>query len=271
MLVDHHLHLERGPYTPEDYPDGWLDRYLAAAAGAGVSHLGVVEHAYRFREADGLLPGPWSAARCRYALAPYLEFVERSRRRQVPVSFGLEVDYVPGAEAGIERLLKLFDWDFVLGSVHFVDGIGVDLEEHRALAARLGGVLWHRYFALSRDAAASGLFDILTHPDLPKIFGDRSSEPLGEEYRLTAQAVAQAGMVLECNTAGLRRPVGEIYPAPGYLKAAHAAGVRVSLGSDAHEPENVGRDLAAGAALLRSAGYREVQRFVGRRAAPVPL
>ena len=272
MIADQHVHLERGPYTPENYPDAWLDRYIEQAARAGVQRLGIVEHAYRFHEARGLLPNAWADARCLYPLETYLAFVERSKARGVPVSFGLEMDYVPGAEEGIARFLARYPWDFVHGSVHFVGDVGIDLDEHRPAAAALGRVeIWRRYFALSRMAAESGLFDVLTHPDLPKIFGERAEEPLDAEFAATVEVLRRKDMALECNTAGQRKPVGEIYPVEGYLTVARAAGVPMSIGSDAHVPEDVGAGFADGIALARSAGYTEAVHFIGRRRIAEPL
>ncbi len=272
MIADQHLHLERGPYTPENYPDEWVDRYLEAAAQAGVSRLGVVEHAYRFHEARGLLDNAWADARCLYRLDSYLAFVERQKARGVPISFGLEMDYVPGAEEGIARFLGLYPWDFVHGSVHFVGDIGIDLADHRERAAALGRrAVWDKYFESSRMAVRSGLFDVLTHPDLPKIFGEQAEHSLLEDFRRTAQALKAQDMALECNTAGLRKPVGEIYPVPEYLAAARAAGVPVSIGSDAHEPENVGAGFPAAVSLVQSAGYDEAVHFIGRRRISAPL
>ena len=272
VIADQHLHLERGPYSPDNYPVSWLEQYLEKAKEAGVQRLGVVEHAYRFVEARGLLPGAWSAERCLYRIDPYVAFAERVKARHLPVSFGLEMDFISGQEESIGRFLSIYPWDFVLGSVHFVDGVGVDLELDRPNAVSMGHErLWRRYFELSREAVRSGLFDVLSHPDLPKIFGQRAPDFAQAEYELTAKALAEADMAIECNTAGLRKPVGEIYPVPAYLAAAQAAGVPVSLGSDAHEPENVGRNFADAIALLRSVQYGSAVHFVGRCRISSPL
>jgi histidinol-phosphatase (PHP family) len=272
MIADQHLHLERGPYSPESYPDEWVDRYLETAARVGVSRLGVVEHAYRFLDAKGLLDNAWADERCLFALDAYTDFVERQKRRGVPISFGLEMDYVPGAEDGIARFLERYPWDFVLGSVHFIDDVGIDLQDHRERAAALGRrIVWDRYFETSRMAVESGLFDVLTHPDLPKIFGEPAEHSLTEEFWRTAQALKARDMAIECNTAGLRKPVREIYPVREYLVAARAAGVPVSIGSDAHEPENVGVDFDAAVSLLRSVGYEDAVHFIGQRRHTSPL
>lgn len=263
MAVDHHVHLEKGPYAPDTYTLAWLDRYARAARANAVGTLGVVEHAYRFHEARGLLPGPWAEARCRYDLEPYLRFLERARAAGFDLLAGLEVDYVPGQERGIERLLAAYPWDFVLGSVHWLDGWAVDNapEDWRG---RDVDAVWRLYARTAVAACESGLFDVFTHPDLPKLWGHRYGGDLEALYAPVVEAMARAGMAIEVNTNGLRRPVGILYPAPAILAMAHRAGIAATLASDAHEPQFAGYAFDRGAALLRAAGYASAARIAGR-------
>ncbi len=273
MIVDQHVHLENGPYTPEDYPQEWLEAYLATAARRGVARIGFVEHGYRFVEARGLLPGTWSEERCRYRVERYFAFVRRMQDLGLPVAAGIEMDYWPGHEEGIRRFLERHPWDFVLGSVHFVGDFGVDLDPTPETWRQMGEeAVWERYLALSEQAVESGLFDVLTHPDLPKIFGQRPPALALDWYPRIAQALRRRDMAIECNSRGIRRPIGEPYPTLPYLQAAHAAGVPLSLGSDAHEPENTGIGLDQAASLAADAGYQKAVHFLGRRriAAPLP-
>lgn len=266
MLVDHHLHLEQGPYTPEDYPRAWLDRYVETMRRRGVDRLGVVEHAYRFVEARGILTVPWAEARCRYRLQPYLDFILGARADGYPILVGVEMDYVPGREDAIRAFLARAPWDFVIGSVHVLGDWAVDRSEEsgRWVDADPRSV-WARYYETQLQAVRSGLFDILAHPDLPKIFGSRPPEPLTPWYRALAQALAERGMAIEVNSAGLRKPVGELYPVPELLRAAFEAGVPATVGSDAHTPDEVGAGLQEALALLTRVGYAEVAAFVDRR------
>src|SRR5205823_14074607 len=152
-------------------------------------------------------------------------------------------------------------------SVHYVDGLGVDAEPK--LSDEVGvEEAWSRYFETLGRAARSGLFDSLSHPDLVKIFGERAAS---FDYTDVADAIAESGVAVEVSTAGLRKPVRELYPHPDLLAACRVRGVPVTLGSDAHSPDVVGRDFDRARELLRSAGYETVTIFERRRARQEPL
>jgi histidinol-phosphatase (PHP family) len=125
-----------------------------------------------------------------------------------------------------------------------------------------------RYFDTLAAAASSGLFDSLSHPDLVKIFGERAAS---FDYAPVADAIAAGGVAVEVSTAGLRKPVGELYPHPEFLAACRGRGVPVTLGSDAHSPDVVGRDFDRARELMRSAGYETVTIFERRQARQEPL
>jgi histidinol-phosphatase (PHP family) len=144
----------------------------------------------------------------------------------------------------------------VLGSVHFIDGWAFDDPDSVAeWDNRDVDEAWEQYFALWCDAARCGLFDVMAHPDLVKKFGHRpASDPAGL-YREAAIAAADGGVLIEVSTAGLRRPVGELYPGPDLLQAFCQAHVGATVGSDAHAPGEVGYAIAKAYSALASAGY----------------
>jgi histidinol-phosphatase (PHP family) len=134
--------------------------------------------------------------------------------------------------------------------------------------------VWAAYFAALGDAAASGLFDVLAHPDLVKVWGrDRPDppRPAREYYELAIDRIAAADIAVEVSTAGLRKPVGEIYPARELLEMCVAAGKPVSLSSDAHEPEWIGHGYERALELLRECGVANVSVFEDRQRREVPL
>lgn len=286
MLVDYHLHLEAGPFAA-----AWLARFVATAKARSLHEIGISEHIYRFEEAQaayGAWWGPaavdagatsapppgtpafaanWWRARGGQALADYTGLL-RDTAHDMPVRLGIEADYFPGAEDAIRRVLSLAPFDYVVGSVHWIGPWGFDLlGVDRLWAGHDVDTAYRDYFALLGQAARSGLFDIMAHPDLIKVMGHRPSPALDLDglYQATADAFAAGGVAVEVSTAGLRKPVGELYPALTLLRACHARGVPLSLGSDAHTPDDVGRDFDLAVELARAAGYREVMAFEGRR------
>jgi histidinol-phosphatase (PHP family) len=266
MLVDYHMHLrnERGEIAHDSHA---VDAFVQAAAAAGVDEIGFTEHVYYFRQTRALWTVPYHTERCVYDLERYVGAVVQARDRGLPVKLGLEVDYVRGCESETKELLAPYPWDYLLGSIHYVDGLGVD-DEPRLIEKVGVDEAWRLYFDRLADAARSGLFDSLSHPDLVKIFGPRADS---FDYEPVADAIAGAGVAVEVSTAGLHKPVGEVYPHPDLLGACHARGVPVTLGSDAHFPTVVGRDFDLARALLDSVGYSTITVFERRCARQEPI
>jgi histidinol-phosphatase (PHP family) len=209
--------------------------------------------------------------RCKHDIDRYVGALVEAKERGLPVKLGVEVDYFVGRERETAQALAPYPWDYLLGSVHFVDGFPVDQEP--GLVEKLGPhEAARRYFVWLRNAARSGLFDSLAHPDLVKHHGPRAdSESLHWLHEETADAIEAAGVCIEVSAAGLHKPVGELYPDPPLLEACHARGVPITLASDAHEPQNVGRDIVRAVEHARAAGYETVTVFDQRRRRQEPL
>jgi histidinol-phosphatase (PHP family) len=265
VIVDYHMHLRNGREEIA-HETSSVEPFVETAHRTGVDEIGFTEHAYYFTQLRTLWSVPYHTERCAYDLDAYVDAVLRARERGLPVKLGLEVDYVPGREDEMRALLAPYPWDYLLGSVHYVDGLGIDGAPR--LADEVGvEEMWRRYFAMLARAARSGLFDSLSHPDLAKVHGDR----VDFDYTDICDAIAEAGVAVEVSTAGLRKPVGELYPHPDFLAACRERGVPVTTGSDAHVPELVGRDFDRARELLRSAGYETVTVFDRRQGRQEPI
>ena len=194
-------------------------------------------------------------------------------REETDLRLGIEADYVSGREDRIDRFLEAREWDYVIGSVHFVRDAAVDLDgdewEHVWGRGERPDAIWERYFLTLAEAARSGLYDIMAHPDLVKVWGSARPQPERDPrhyYEPAVEAMLEAGVAMEVSTAGLRKPVGEIYPARALLDMAVDAGLPIALSSDAHLPEHVGFGYDQALALLADAGVTELGVFEGRHA-----
>jgi histidinol-phosphatase (PHP family) len=260
LIVDYHMHL-RDSDEGIDHSVGAVERFVEVAAERGLDEIGFTEHVYYFVQTRGLWDQQYMLERCVHDLDRYVAAVMQAKERGLPVKLGLEVDYAAGREPELADLLAAYPWDYLLGSVHYVDGFPVDQEP--GLVEKLGpNEAWRRYFVWLRNAARSGLFDSLAHPDLAKHHGPRPHpETVQWLHEETADAIEAAGVCIEVSSAGLYKPVGELYPDPPLLEACQARGVPITLASDAHVPQNVGRDIDRAIGLARGAGYETVTVF----------
>jgi histidinol-phosphatase (PHP family) len=274
MIVDYHMHL-RGPAQdgtePLVHTLEAVERFVERARERGVDEIAFTEHVYYFRQTREIWTHPYHVERCTHDLDAYCDVVLDARERGLPVKLGLEVDIVPGRQERLAELVSSYPFDLLLGSVHEVLEIAVDQEP--GIWERLTvEEVWRHYVASVVELAASGAVDVMAHPDLAKIYGRR---PLPEvEADLTeelAAGLAAAGVAAEVSTAGLRKPVAEIYPSEALLTAFHCHGVPVTTASDAHEAHLVGEDLDRALELLRGVGYETVAVFDRRVSREEPL
>ena len=256
-MVDYHLHTARCGHAL-----GNMEDYARRADALGLAEIGFSDHFPMLHIEDRAL------AMGLEELPAYVEDVERLRAAfpHLGVRLGIEVDFLPETVHRIGPMLEPFSFDYVMGSVHYVDGWGFD--DPRCIEGYQGRdifALWARYFEFLGEAAECGLFDILAHPDLIKKFGFRPEADVSLLYENCLDRVAKAGLAVEVNTAGLRKPVGEIYPSEEFLKACRERDIPVALGSDAHQPEEVGDRFNEALELLLRVGYEGITVFSGRR------
>lgn len=273
MLTDYHLHLrpdEEDTPAARYFTRDNVERYLAAARDAGIAELGVSEHIHRFTQALDLWRHPFWEEQARDDLDAYCEFV-----RGTELKLGIECDFVPGAEDRTAALLEARDFDYVVGSVHFVGDDAVDHESWDVWAGSGDAdEVWRRYFESLAECARSGLFDILAHPDLVKVWGSARPLPARDPrffYEPAIEAIAASGIAVEVSTAGLRKPVAELYPARAFAAMCVEAGAVFSLSSDAHLPEHVGFGYDRALELLDGLGVVELCTFDHRRRRLEPL
>jgi len=260
-VPDYHMHTPRC-----NHACGTIREYAEAAVAAGLTEIGISDHSP--------MPGDFDAAwrMRREELDDYLQEAEACRDAfagNLTIRIGLEADYHPGTENYVADMIAAYDWDYVIGSVHYIGDWGFDnpdtLDE------------WDRrniddaycdYFNLVAQSAATGMFDIIGHPDLIKKFGHRptvGNARVLEAQQHMLQAVQQSDTALEISSAGLRKPVGEIYPHTNIVKEAARLNIPFVYGSDAHAPAEVGHGMNECLALLHEHEVREIASFRQRQ------
>ncbi len=267
MLTDYHLHLRTDDVdatAAEHFSEANAERYRAVADERGIAELGVSEHIYRFEQALDVWRHPFWLPYARDDIDEYCSFV----REQTDLRLGIEADFVQGAEDRMANLLEARPFDYVIGSVHFVREGAVDMDDYSVWdTGKSAEEIWRRYFQTLGESARSGLFDVLAHPDLVKMWGGERPRPDGDlrrYYELAMDGIVESQIAVELSTAGLRKRAAEMYPAPAFLAMCVEAGAAVALSSDAHRPEDVGADYDQALELLDSLGVGELCVFEGR-------
>lgn len=260
-ITDYHVHVERGPYTLD-----WLERFVDQARRSGVTDLGISEHAYRFAQTRHLLSNPWVEARKTEDLEEYLGLLQKARKQGISVKIGIEMDFMPENAAAMRDFLAAYPFDYAIGSVHWLGGFGFDLDEMRDQweENRVEDV-YDTYFSSLEAMIEARCVDIIGHADVIKVFGFKAPEVARVWYDRLTPKIKQSGMAVEVSTAGWRKPVKEIYPAPEWLPMLVASDVPLVLSSDAHRPEDVGALYPQALDLLRALGARGLVTFDRRR------
>jgi histidinol-phosphatase (PHP family) len=267
VLTDYHVHLR-----PDDedaaferyMTAGNADRYRTVAGERGIAELGVSEHVYRFAAALDVWQHPLWRENAHDDLDAYCAFV----REETDLRLGIEADFIPGREDRMANVLDGRDWDYVVGSIHFLGDHALDYDRYDVwTTGESPERVWRRYFDWLGEAAASGLFDILAHPDLVKHWGAERPWPEGDLRRFYERAmdgIAESRIAIEVSTAGLRKPVGAIYPDTAFLEMCLEAGCPIALSSDAHVPDQLGYGYEQALEMLDRLGVGELCVFERR-------
>ena len=259
MPADYHTHTPLCRHA-EGRPEEYLDQALAA----GLEEYGISDHAPQS-------PEPFDDWRMlEEELPAYFDWIAAARQHahgRIPVRAGLECDWLPGCHDWIAHLDSLYQWDYLIGSIHYL-GDRWDFDNPKWLGRwaeidveEVWAQYWREYTAMAR----SGLFDFLGHPDLIKKFAYRPAGDLRRFYHPVIEAIAEADGAIELNTAGFHKPCAEQYPSFEFLRLAAEAAIPVTLSSDAHHPSEVARDFEKGLNLLKEAGFTKLCRFEKRR------
>jgi histidinol-phosphatase (PHP family) len=288
-VIDYHLHLWPHSERSVAYELDQIAEYCERAATRGVTELALTEHAHRFRDVRATIGDFWTRYEheptctamaeyfdfhARNSLERYVELAVAAKASGLPVKVGLEVDYYRGQMDELTALLDQYPFDVLIGSVHWLgtwqfDDLSNDVQmaewQHRDVDR-----CWLDYTEALGELSATGSVDVLAHPDLIKVAGYQASAP-GEMWDAMTEAAVAADVSIECSSAGWVKPVGEQYPALGFMDRLVTAGATFTTASDAHRLDRVAERSGDLAQLLENRGVHQLASYDARQRTMVPL
>jgi len=258
MLISYHNHTAWSDGRPT------IPELVAGARSAGVTELGISDH---FAVTPQGLSPDWSIQPEK--LDAYVDDVLRAARNadDLIIRLGAEVDFFPETLEESVSLLKPYPFDFLIGSVHFINEFTIDLnsDHWEEISQEERNRIWQTYWNHIATAAKSGYFDIIGHFDLPKKYKFYPDVDLTADALAALDAIAAADSALEINTSGWYKPVKEAYPGLFYLKEAHCRDIPILINADSHYYNHVARDFEMARKLAAAAGYTELVRYEKRK------
>ncbi|GAX62852.1 histidinol phosphatase and related hydrolases of the PHP family [Candidatus Scalindua japonica] len=258
-MIDYHIHTSRCGHA-----DGKMIDYVKKAIECGIDEIGFNDHLPLNGDSGKVL----GLAMGLEELPGYVKEVKQLRKLfpQIRIKLGVEADYTPESVSYTRELLNKYNFDYVVGSVHYIGEWAFDHPgEREKWDSKDVDLVYKDYFELLRKSARTSLFDIIGHCDLVKKFGDRPNNEISQDLEDTAKVFKECGVAIEINTSGLRKPVSEIYPSCDILNVYQKYDIPIVFGSDAHTPDDVGRDFDKAMLLAEQAGYKEFVTFDNRK------
>lgn len=252
MRIDLHNHT-----TLCNHASGTMDEYIEKAIHLGVDIYGFSCHSpmdfdpnYRMKLEE---------------LPLYCQMVENIQKKyedKIQILLGLEVDFIDTREDLIKKEIFQYPFDYLIGSVHFLEDWGFDNPEFIGeYAKRNMQECWEKYLCSITKMAQSGLFQIVGHFDLLKIFGYSPTQKSHQYIQKTLEIIKDNRMILEINASGLRKPIKEQYPSIEILKIAKKLGIQITFGSDSHSVEQVGFGYEKCLKISKDIGYSQAVYF----------
>lgn len=261
MLIDYHVH------TRMSDGSGIYKDYIEQAIKLGICELGFSDHLC-------IKGTAWSIA---YANLPkYVKEINEIRNirneREISIKLGLECDFFPSEKDRILEILNRHPFDYVIGSVHFLDDWCIDCDnEVDRWEGKDEDEVYKQYFRVLKQMIDSKIFDIIGHIDVIKKYGFRPKKDITGILNETLELIAKSGIAIEINTSGLRRPCEEMYPSKELLEMCFDYQIPITLGSDAHAPDQVGMNFKDAVDLAKDVGYKTITSFTKRRITALDL
>ncbi len=256
MLVDYHIHTKLCKHA-----NGEPEDYVLEAIKKGFQEIGFADHIP--------MPPDYDPEN-RMTISQFPEYIYmiddvKKKFPEINIKFGVEADYFPKYLDYVKKICNENTFDYVLGSIHFLDSWGIDNEKYiDEFKKRDINEVYSEYFKTIKEMAETKLFDVIAHFDVIKKFGYKPKDGYIDIAIDALESIKKNDICLEVNTSGLRKEAREIYPNNEILIKAHELDIPIVLGSDSHNPSEVGWHFEETIEELKNIGFKKLCRFSNR-------
>ena len=275
MKLDYHMHFEYG-----DYDEAWVQGFFDAAKRRGLDEIGITEHTHTFPEFEqlyysdlilddsfvGEFQKNWlKKNKFKHSLDDYFNFMAKLKQNH-SVKTGIEVCNFQD-QAAVKKILDNYNFDYIIGSVHFLNGWAYDSSEIKSEWNNHDLHEIYEWYAQEVEKlAAAKIYDVLGHPFNIRLFKNIPDFDVTEYLERVAQALRSANMAVDVNTGTrYRYPIEEISPYPEFMSIAAKYELPIIISSDAHKPEDCGNFCDEAISYVKSFEYKKMLRFENRQ------
>lgn len=247
MLVDYHVHAIG--HNDREHNLENLVPYMEQAKRKNIKAIGFADHD-------------------RYLNLLNLDLYSKLQKLypDIKINVGLEIDYFPDKISETRALIKEYNFDYLIGSVHYIDDWMFDCcKQKDEYEKRNIDEIYREYLKRVVGSAQTGLFSLIGHMDLIKIFGYRPTKSISDTFLDSIKQLKKTKVVVELNTNGWYKPIQEIYPSEEIIKLCFNQDIPITLSSDAHQADQVGRDVDKALSLAKKCGYKKIATFVDKQ------
>jgi histidinol-phosphatase (PHP family) len=266
-MIDTHVHTSLC-----NHAQGAMEAYVRRAVDMGFKEICFLDHltfrggVHKPGHGLSMVPGE---------VPLYFQAIQRLKHQKkgiIDIKAGVEIDFNPAYTNLFLDILGTFAFDVVGCSLHFPGEINIVSSGSAWKDGKMDADdVYGLYFEQFEKMLDYDYFDVICHLDLVKKFGRKPSLSFDDTLDNILSKIVEKDLTVEINTSGYDHAAREVYPSPDIIHQCYKKGIRITLGSDAHRPENIGRHYDRAIPMLRSAGYKYLTTFTRRKRSMIAI